>query len=467
MTGFALPISRRAALPLTAAIALPMLARAQAPPQPPGSKADEQPFITLEAAPADIQIRAEPRPKTAVMAFGGTIPGPVLRVKQGDELRVRFTNRLAQPASLHWRGMRVPAALDGVAGVSAPAIAPGATQDIRILAKEAGTYLYHPLVAGQTSALMDSGLYGALIVEEREPPQADREMLVILDDWRLNAESQIQVPEASIQGSLPVPGNVLTVNGAPRAASDNVRPRSRVRLRLINATTARIMLLKFEGAAATVVAVDGQPSSTAFQPKNAVITLTPGGRMDVLADIPADAGQHFKILTPLSADVTVPVLDLTAAGEPMHAAPLSAVKALPGNGLPERLDLARASRAECVIDGGPAANGAAKPWTLNGTALTDLGKAKPLFKAKAGTTVVLSFKNQTAIPQPMTVHGHHGRLLFVFDDGWDPFWTDTVLVQPGKTARFAFIADNPGQWLVRSAYASLFDAGVAGWFEVG
>lgn len=425
------------------------------------------PIATLEASPADIQIRAEPRPKTRVLSYSAAVPGPVIRVKQGEPASLRITNKLDQPTSLHVQGLRPQAADDGVAGLSGPAIAPGETKDVSIGTRDAGTFLYRPMVLGRTEAQMDAGLYGLLIVEEKTPPLADREILLILDDWRLNAESLIQAIEPLAQGKLPLPGNVLTVNGVPKAHADKVLPAARVRLRIANAATARIVTLKFEGGRSTVVAIDGQPSSTAFAPKNGVITLTPGGRIDVIADMPAEAGRAYKVLTALSAEVSVPVLDLTTEGTAQRASALPAVAALPANPIPDRIDLARAQRVDCVIGGGPDGNGAPKPWTLNGSALTDLSKTRPLFKAKPGTTVVISFKNQTALPQPMTIHGHHGRLLFVFDDGWDPFWTDTVLVQPGKTARFAFIADNPGQWLIRSAYAGLFDAGVAAVFEVG
>ena len=120
-----------------------------------------------------------------------------------------------------------------------------------------------------------------------------------------------------------------------------------------------------------------------------------------------------------------------------------------------------------MIEGGPSApNGPTKPWRLNGLGAGGPYSGKPLFTTKRGTTVTLSFINKTAIPHAMHVHGHHGRLLFTFDDGWDPFWVDTALVQPGRTARFVFLADNPGKWTLRSAMAELFDANLGGWFEV-
>ncbi|MGL4496159.1 MAG: multicopper oxidase family protein, partial [Beijerinckiaceae bacterium] len=340
--------------------------------------------------------------------------------------------------------------------------------DLRIPLRDTGFYLYHPMVPGSTAGQLDAGLYGGIIVSEASPPQSDKEIVVILDDWRLNAESQLELPQMPSSGQNPPGGNLLTVNGAPRAAKETAAPGSRLRLYIANAATTRIVTLKFEGAPVTIVAIDGQPSSTAFQPKGALALLTPGGRMELFVDLPAAAGQTFRITTALSPEVSVPVLEVETSGDPVKTADRGPIRPLPQNAMPDRLDLARAQRVDCIMGGGAGANNTPpKPWTLNGARAGDWTNAKPLFRARPGTTVVIAFRNDTLIPQPMTVHGHHGRLLFVLDDGWDPFWTDTVLVQPGRTARFAFVADNPGRWLVRSAYAALFDAGMAAPFEVG
>ncbi|MGL4497348.1 MAG: multicopper oxidase domain-containing protein, partial [Beijerinckiaceae bacterium] len=160
MTGFAIP-TRRCLLIGAATLAIPLAGRPtgvwsqQITAAPTGVP---QP-IQLNAAPADLQLRAEPRPKTTALIYGGQSPGPLLRARKGEDLAIRLTNSLDQPTSLHFRGMRVPAALDGVGGFSGPAIAPGATADIRLPLRDAGFYLYHPLIPGSTAAQLDAGLY--------------------------------------------------------------------------------------------------------------------------------------------------------------------------------------------------------------------------------------------------------------------------------------------------------------------
>jgi FtsP/CotA-like multicopper oxidase with cupredoxin domain len=90
----------------------------------------------------------------------------------------------------------------------------------------------------------------------------------------------------------------------------------------------------------------------------------------------------------------------------------------------------------------------------------------PLFSVKRGTPVVLALANQTPAPQPLHLHGHAFRMLHPFDDGWEPYWVDTLLIPENKTVRIAFDADNPGKWLLESMVAERFDAGLWTWFEV-
>jgi FtsP/CotA-like multicopper oxidase with cupredoxin domain len=80
---------------------------------------------------------------------------------------------------------------------------------------------------------------------------------------------------------------------------------------------------------------------------------------------------------------------------------------------------------------------------------SDVRKA-PLFSVRRGRTVVLAFANRTEAARVVHVHGHSFRLLDRLDDGWKPFWLDTTLVPPGQTQRIAFVADNPGQWLIEA-----------------
>ncbi|WP_342362624.1 multicopper oxidase family protein [Terrarubrum flagellatum] len=437
-------------------------AQAQIPPALPSFPPKPSP-LTIEARKADLRIRPEPAPATPIWSYNGGCPGPVIRVKQGEDIAVRLANKLEETTSIHWYGLRTEAALDGVAGLSSKGAGPGETIDIRLPARDAGTYLYQPCVAGRTAEQVDRGLYGVLIVEERTPPQVDKDILVVIDDWRLGEDGAIPAPAKPEPGALPRLGNVLVINGAPKAFEDTIPTGGRARVRVVNASTARILTLRFEGVPATIVAIDGQPSSTAFQPKGAAAILTPNGRADLMIDLPGDAGQQFALKVQITPEVAVPAFILKSAGD--RRAALPPIAALPPNDLPKILDLARAQRVDLTIEGGPQPQGKPTAWTLNRRTGPVFG-GPALFSAKRGTTMVLSFHNKTEIAQAMRIHGHHGRLLFVLDDGWDPFWVDTALVQPGLTARLVFVADNPGKWALRSAMADLFDAGLGGWFEV-
>jgi FtsP/CotA-like multicopper oxidase with cupredoxin domain len=126
---------------------------------------------------------------------------------------------------------------------------------------------------------------------------------------------------------------------------------------------------------------------------------------------------------------------------------------LPPNPLPERMDFQRSLKLDVRIDGKAAD-------------LQELAKARPLFSVKRGRTVMLGFVNRTTSAQALHLHGHHFRLLDSLDDGWKPFWLDTLPVPASQTARIAFVADNPGKWLIRSHPVEEQDASMAAWFEV-
>jgi FtsP/CotA-like multicopper oxidase with cupredoxin domain len=175
-------------------------------------------------------------------------------VRQGARLKIVVENRLAEETTVHWHGLRVPHAMDGVPHLTQPPIAPGARFVYEFAVPDAGTYWYHP--HQRSSEQVGRGLSGPLIVEEREPIQVDRDLTWVLDDWRLLPDAQINPDfdnfmDASHNGRL---GNTVTVNGRiPETFA--VRAGKRLRLRLINAANARIFGLELEGHRPTVVAL--------------------------------------------------------------------------------------------------------------------------------------------------------------------------------------------------------------------
>jgi DNA-binding protein Fis len=152
-------------------------------------------FRILRAQRGTAHLRGPDKPATDIWGYDGVVPGPVLRLTRGKELRLRLVNDLPEETTLHWHGVRVPNAMDGVPRLTQAPVAPGASFDYRFAAPDAGTFWYHPHL--YASEQLDRGLYGALIVEEPEPVGVDRDVVLILDDWRLNAGGSID--EASFR----------------------------------------------------------------------------------------------------------------------------------------------------------------------------------------------------------------------------------------------------------------------------
>ena len=212
----------------------------------------------LVARPGRTLLVGAEYPETAIWAYNGQVPGPEVRVRQGEQLRITVENQLAEETTVHWHGVRVPNAMDGVPHLTQQPIAPGEIFVYEFDVPDAGTYWYHP--HQRSFEQVGRGLYGPLIVEEREPIQVDRDVTWVLDDWRLLPDAQISddfgnFMDSSHNGRV---GNTITVNGRI-LESFAVRAGERVRLRLINAANARIFGLEFEGHLPQVIALDGQP----------------------------------------------------------------------------------------------------------------------------------------------------------------------------------------------------------------
>lgn len=457
--------TRRRALIALGAAGLAGPARAQAPsPAAPAPNANLTPgpdgLVVLEAKPVAVRLRGPDGPETQAIGFNGLVPGPTLRVARGATFRARLVNACDVPLSLHWHGLRTSAAAAGAAGLSQQPVAPGASFETGLVARDSGFALYRPLVPGSTSRALEAGLAGAVIVAEASPPAVDADHVVLIDDWLLGENGALAPsPDAAAAAAGPGRlGNHLTVNGAATPLVLSARPGARVRLRIGSLANARILPLRFTGLRPTLIAIDGQPL-VPFEPKEGQVLLTPFSRYDLIYDLPRD-GRAVGIEAALGS--ALPLVRFEMSGEPAPAA--APLTPLPSNGLPDRLDLGRAQRVDMRIEGGAQPNGPTRPWTINGAPGRFDGP--PLFRAATGSTVVVSFANRSAQPLVMHLHGHCARQLFNFDDGWDPFWLDTALVQPGRTLRLAFQAGEKGRWAIHDTVAERFDAGLHHWFEV-
>ena len=230
---------------------------------------------------------------TPVWSYNKQVPGPTIRAKEGSTLKVEVLNQLKESTSVHWHGLRIDNAMDGVPGVTQDPILPGGRFTYRLKLEEAGTYWYHPhFNAGEQ---LERGLKGAFIVEERNKLPFSQDIVWLLDDWFLDKDGTI-FPHFNTRHDLMHDGrwgNAITINGQVKPEI-LAAPGERIRLRLINGANARVFSVSLEGLSARVIAVDGRPVSKIFSFKYFV--LSPGNRIDLDITVPASAaGETFYI----------------------------------------------------------------------------------------------------------------------------------------------------------------------------
>jgi FtsP/CotA-like multicopper oxidase with cupredoxin domain len=443
--------SRRRFLGACAALgALPAaLAGCAARAQAPGAAQARE--IRLEAAPARIGVVGKPYPDTDLWAYNGAFPGPVLRARQGERLRVRLVNRLPQETTIHWHGIRLPNAMDGVPHLTQPPVPAGGEFLYEFDLPDAGTYWYHPHFGSPEQ--LGRGLYGALVVEERTPPAFDRDLVWALSDLRLDREARVTADfnapfDASHAGRL---GNTVLVNGrVPDAFALDAG--ERVRLRIVNAANARIFRLNFEGHAPRVIALDGHP--VAPHALAGGLVLGPGMRADLQLEATGEPGRRYAVTDDFFPRRAYRLADLayTERRAPPRLLPAPQLPANPV-AIP---DLARAERVKLVLGGG-----AMRPrqpqglWSINGQAMR--GHAhEPMFRLARGRSYVFEIENDTAWHHPFHLHGVAFRAL---SEPHQPR-RDTALIAPGARAELAFVADNPGDWMIHCHILEHQEAGM-------
>lgn len=428
--------------------------------RPAASQASAPPEVRLLAArPGSVRLAGPDRQPTPIWGFSGSVPGPTIRARRGDATHVRLVNELSEPTSLHWHGIRLANGMDGVPHLTQAPVAPGASFDYSFTSPDAGTFWYHASQPGGRSR----GLSGLLLVDEIEPIAADRDVGLLLDAWRLREDGSVVEPDplaSEDAGRSPNLQTHLTVNGLP-VLDIPVRMNERMRLRLVNASDA-LVSVSIDGHRLFVMALDGQPAEP-FIARDSRLFLGPGNRADVLLDAALEPGANAPVMIETADGTRAAVARLVyATGAAARAMPLPDPAPLPANPLPARMDFVGALRHDVPVEG-PTANEAV--WSRGARA--DAGAlGPPLLSVRRGRVVMLAFANRMEAPVALHVHGHAFRLLDRLDDGWKPFWLDTLVVFPRLTLRIAFIADNPGKWLIDGRVLGSRITSMWTWFEV-
>jgi FtsP/CotA-like multicopper oxidase with cupredoxin domain len=371
---------------------------------------------------------------------------PMPRFRQG-QLDVAFQNDLPAPAALTWRG------LDGVAAaeplLAREAVGTGGREMLQLSLRHAGTMFCSLDLLGDGLAQPSRGL--PVIVNESEPVIVDRDEIFLIEEWRVRADGTAIGP-----GNDPKDTEMFhTINGI--FLSDllvPVRANQRLRCRFINASHRTPVAVKLENLDVRVMAIDSQPAEP-FSARNGALVMAPGSRVDAFVDVIGPPGQPFSLLLH-DGKQAHRVADFVISNEPpIRAAPLPAAPPLPSNGLPVRLDLKGALRVDLPLGGGD--------WVAPANFVAS---SAPTFHVRAGRTVVLALTNRAATATVFHLHGHHFRLLDRLDDGWKPYWLDTLAIEPGQTERIAFAAEYEGRWLLESAGTDWAAPKLVRWYSV-
>jgi FtsP/CotA-like multicopper oxidase with cupredoxin domain len=261
-------------------------------------------------------------------AINGQVPGPRLRVTQGDRVRINVHNKLPEPTSLHWHGLVLPNAMDGAAHVTQKPIAPGGSGTYEFVARRPGTYFYHSHAAPDRQQAL--GLYGALLVDPKDPSadaasDYEHEAVVQLQEWL--SRDGFTFPAMSMEGALP---NYFTINGKAYPETETIRMRvgERLRVRFIGTQNNFVHPMHIHGGPFRIVANDGEPVPPAAQILKDTVNVGPGERYDVLwqAREPGRWLLHCHIPHHTTNDNTevrgggglMAVIDVRQAGRPSH-----------------------------------------------------------------------------------------------------------------------------------------------------
>lgn len=461
--------------------------------------------VRLVAEPVEVEVGSGR--KWSTWGYNGQYPGPEIRVKEGERLRVTVENRLPSGVgtTVHWHGVPVPNAMDGVPGLTQEPIPPGETFVYEYEAAPAGTYMYHSHVGLQ----LDRGLIGPLIIEERTPHVSyDREYTVMLDDFLPGAPQPLEVLAASGQrggmmdrgrggrccrrgdrgdrgesvrgedrwrggrqrrggmmgggkGGIVPPYEGLMING--RLPEDpavfDVKKGERVRLRLVNPSSATTYHLALAGHRLTVTHADGQPVEPVEvdslligmgERYDVVVEATQPGAHTLLArTVEGDAPPARAILRYQGSRQNRPpegqVPEGLRGGRRLRYADLQSARSLPQPlaeaGAPDRTFDLRLSGGMMMTQG---------EWFIDGQRYPD---ADPL-EIREGERVRVNMRNMSMMLHPMHLHGHFFRTGGILKD--------TVLLEPHMgRASFDFIADNPGRWFFHCHNLYHLHAGMA------
>ena len=404
----------------------------------------------LTLRPRELSAEILPgKPTPGMMSYAAEGPPPVLRAMRGKPFAVRLENGLAEPTTVHWHGVRLPNAMDGVPVLTQPYVYPGDGFDYAFTPPDAGTFWYHPHC--NTLEQMGRGLAGMLVVEDAADPVFDAEIPLLLRDFRLGGDgrfiAQFKPRNAAKTGTY---GTVRTANWRKEPQQD-APAGGLVRLRLVAADVTRIYNLAVEGGTAAVLALDGNPVPP--MPLK-TFTLGPGQRLDLAFLMPATEGA-VATLRDLRGSQPKTVATFRAVGRSLGRN-LADVTPLAANPMPDFdekgatvIPFALSATAEAAPNGSICGDIGYSFWAINKVAWSGdtENSGGPLAEMTLGRSYVFDIANPTPHSHPLHLHGMVFRVLSSSAGPVAPVVSDTYLMAPDERVRLGLVADNPGNWV--------------------
>jgi FtsP/CotA-like multicopper oxidase with cupredoxin domain len=376
----------------------------------------------------DVALTLTARKENGGYTLNHTSPGPEIRAVAGQLVQVTLINEnVPDGVTLHWHGVDVPNAEDGVAGLTQDAVRPGQNHVYRFVAQDAGTYWYHSHQVSHEQVRL--GLYGALVVTPSGPATSPAP-----------AVDQV-VAVHTVKGRR-------TINGTPGESPLAAAPGALVRTRVIN-TDAGPIRVWVAGTPYKITAVDGRDVHEPAPVTGKAIVVTAGGRVDLVFTVPPPGAARVDVGAGTALVAGGAGTALVAGGAAAAAEPASTVDLLSyGTPAPLGFDPAKANRKFDyrigrrigLLDGKPG-----MWWTINGHLFPDV----PMFMVSTGDIVRMTISNSSGEVHPMHLHGHHAVVLSRNGTAatGSPWWFDSLDVGDDETYEIAFIADNPGIWV--------------------
>ena len=414
--------------------------------------------------------------KTA-WTYNGTVPGPQLRVKQGETVKILLQNQLPDPVTIHWHGLPVPNNMDGIPGITQNAVKPGESFTYQFKVDVPGTYWYHSHQNGVVQ--VDKGLYGSLVVEPKEQQPVDKDYTLVVDEWlkddsmagmshggghagmsmstttsdhssMMNSNSgEMPMSDAEM---MPLMYTIFSANGKTGSAISplTVKQGEKVRIRLINAGFLSHQLY-LQGHEYKIVSTDGQPLNNPPLVSGQLLNIAPGERYDIefVANNPGSWLLEERSSNPGAATLTVPIVyegyESTKPKAEKGDLPLIDITKY-GEAAKSNFSLDDSYDIEYTMDLNTEMKSGEMAFTINGKTYPDT----PPLQVKKGDLVKVKLVNKSPKDlHPMHLHGHFFQVLSKNGQpvSGSPLVKDTLNLLPGEEFVVAFIADNPGEWM--------------------